>query len=109
MTNIFPVIYTGDHRFAAEVNRLRSLGLYAFLIGLPIKMLEEHVEQVSLNHGGRTLRALAHAGGLTAGDVVAILTDKKRHDIPNSNDQPYQHQVLLEMIQEWEDRTNPRI
>jgi hypothetical protein len=102
MTEIFPIIYTGEHRFAAEVPRLRSLGLYAFLIGVPLAMLEPHGDRVRLNHGNRTLRSLAQAGGLSAGDVVAILLNRSRHNIPNSHDQPYQHRVLLEMIQEWE-------
>ena len=106
MTEIFPIIYTGEHRFAAEVHRLRGLGLYAFLIGAPLEMLEEHEEQARLNHGNRTLRALSQAGGLSAGDVVAILRDCGRYEIAQPNDQIFQHKVLLRLIQEWEDQRN---
>lgn len=98
---MFPVIYAGDARFAAEVHRLRDLGLHAFVIGVPYPMLVNHLPQVARNHDGASLTSLEQRGGLTAMEVNAILLDCERYEITWPKDQPYNHRVLLNFIQEW--------
>ncbi len=98
---MFPVIWVGASRFADEVVRLRDLGLHAFVIGVPLEMLQEHEDQAAINTG-YSLRALEQRGGLTAMDVNAILMDCGRYEIPNPRDQPYNHKVLLNLIEVWQ-------
>lgn len=40
-------------------------------------ILEPHRRQAALNHGGQTLEALANRGGLSYGELLAVLEDRK--------------------------------
>jgi hypothetical protein len=97
---MMPIVYPGSYRFAEEVQRLRRVGLCAFVIAVPMEMMDGHNDRCVTNHG-LSLRGLANRGGCSARDALAMLQDKHPGELGNK-DQAVYHKMLLREIHNWE-------
>lgn len=51
-------------------------------ISIPWRLLTPHEAQAKRNHGGQDLETLARRGGLSPGELVAVLEDRRYHVMP---------------------------
>jgi hypothetical protein len=57
---------------------------------VPWALIEPHEAQAKTNHGGQDFRGLSNRGGLSAAEMVAVLSDKKYNDYWSTVDKKHQ-------------------
>lgn len=76
---MFPIVLS--HRVNNKIYEIRGLSCPFLVISIPWEMIAPHEKQAEANHE-QTLNRLAERGGLSAAEVLAVLSDKKFTLIP---------------------------
>lgn len=70
----FPVLWQGDRKYLAELKRLGCPRT------VPLALVQPHEHQALRNHD-QTLARLAERGGLGPAELVAVLGDRRWHQM----------------------------
>lgn len=75
----FPIMSFTEERKALGLGRTDSIR-----DSIPWELIGPHEAQAQANHGGQTLKRLAERGGLSAGEAVAVIEDRRWRNMPYS-------------------------
>lgn len=76
---LFPLLW--GYNAKEQMAELRTAGVVFLPVGLPWAMLTPHEKQAERNHS-QTLRRLAERGGLGPSEALAVLDDRRWHNMP---------------------------
>lgn len=78
--DVFPIMLVPEFRGSQQdtITDLRANGVFLAVVGIPMKMIEQHEDWCERNHSQR-VATLRNRGGLTACEAVAVLQGRKWH------------------------------